>query len=100
MENKMPTSKQIEKLYAEGKTDVQIAQEIGCEAEVICAWRKARKLPSNAVKNRKDLSNLEKEAVIAREMGLTYGQYKALGYRSIEQPQRKSKKRVLDKTWC
>lgn len=97
-ENKKLDSRRIEELYAQGRTDGQIAQALGVKRETVCAWRVERRIPSNDVKQRKDLSNLEKEAIMAREMGLTYGQYKALGYRPIEPLRKRSKKRVLIKT--
>ena len=80
MKKKELNHRKIEELYDAGRTDKEIASALGVKGEAIRAWRKARRLPSNDVKQRKELSQLEKDAIAAHEMGMTYGQYKAMKY--------------------
>ena len=51
MKKKELDHRKIEELYDAGRTDREIAASLGVKREAICAWRTARRLPSNDVKN-------------------------------------------------
>lgn len=74
-------------LWLEGATDEEIMAEMDVTISPIRKWRAANNLQRNKptgvekkpVKKKpaKKLTNLERDAIAAREAGLTYGQYKA-----------------------
>lgn len=71
-------SKLAGQLYNEGAGDKEIAEACGVKVDTIRGWRKRCGLPANyEPKNPEYLTQLEKDAIKARKMGLTYGQYKA-----------------------
>lgn len=68
-------------LYSENAGDSAIAEACGVTVETIRNWRKRCGLPANyEPKNEEHLTQLEKDAIAAHRMGLTYGQYKAQQY--------------------
>lgn len=78
--------------YNAGETDAEIAAACGVHKNTVANWRKRHKLYANTPQKKKKeeqtarkktervLSPLEQDARAAREMGLTYGQYKARQY--------------------
>lgn len=87
--------------YNLGKTDAEIAAACGVHKNTVANWRKRHMLsarvpqkqkkeaqPQHAKKER-ILTPLERDAVAAREAGLTYGKYKARQY--IEQMRAKER---------
>ena len=66
-------------LYSHGLTDSEIAKQIGVRSETVCKWRNKLGLPANK-KHRLKMPPLARDAMEARRLGLTYGQYKAQSY--------------------
>lgn len=69
--------------YKAGKTDAEIAEDCGVCRETVKNWRKRNGLTLNRTKGVREKSNLtplERDAIEARKLGLTYGQYKAGQY--------------------
>ena len=64
-------------LYRRGLTDAEIAKQSGVLSGAVQKWRNKLGLPMNKAKRRKNLSSLARDAMEARRLGLTYGQYKA-----------------------
>lgn len=71
-------------LYEKGLSDPKIGEALGVSKSVISGWRKRNSLPPNIEcthrKRPRQLTPLERDAIAAREAGLTYGQYKARQY--------------------
>lgn len=66
--------------YNAGLTDQQIADNFGVHKETVRNWRRRMGLASHAAevhKKEKKLTPLERDAIAAREAGMTYGQYKS-----------------------
>lgn len=94
----MRNEDKIIELYNAGKSDGEIAVEVGTNSSNIFYWRKRHRLKSNRpsvfeihkrkvqaetekpkrVKPPRPLTPLEIAAIEARKRGLTYGQYMAL----------------------
>ena len=68
-------------LYSRGLTDAEIAKQSGVYVKTVSKWRNRMGLPANK-KRRLKMSPLARDAVEARRLGLTYGQYKAQSYES------------------
>ena len=66
-------------LYRRGLTDAEIAKQSGVRSGAVCKWRNKLGLPANK-KRRLKMSPLAHDAMEARRLGLTYGQYKAQSY--------------------
>ena len=67
-------------LYLHGLADAEIAKQSGVRSGAVCKWRNKLGLPPNKEKRRGKLSSLARDAMEARRLGLTYGQYKAQSY--------------------
>ena len=67
-------------LYRRGLTDAEIAKQSGVYVKTVGRWRNKMGLPPNEAKRRGKLSPLASDAMEARRLGLTYGQYKAQSY--------------------
>ena len=67
-------------LYRHGLTDTEIAKQSGVRSGAVCKWRNKLGLPPNKAKRLGKLSPLARDAMEARRLGLTYGQYKAQSY--------------------
>ena len=67
-------------LYRRGLTDAEIAKQSGVLSGAVQKWRNKLGLPPNKAKRREKLSPLARDAMEARRLGLTYGQYKAQSY--------------------
>ena len=66
-------------LYRRGLTDAEIAKQSGVYVGTVSKWRNKLGLPANK-KRRLKMSPLAHDAMEARRLGLTYGQYKAQSY--------------------
>ena len=66
-------------LYRRGLTDAEIAKQSGVYVKTVGKWRNRMGLPANK-KRRLKMSPLARDAMEARRLGLTYGQYKAQSY--------------------
>ena len=66
-------------LYRSGLTDAEIAKQSGVYVKTVGKWRNRMGLPVNK-KRRLKMSPLARDAMEARRLGLTYGQYKAQSY--------------------
>ena len=66
-------------LYRRGLTDAEIAKQSGVYAKTVSKWRRGMGLPAN-IMCRKKMHPLVHDAMEARRLGLTYGQYKAQSY--------------------
>lgn len=72
-------------LYMQGNTDAEMADRLGVSKSAVGTWRRINGLSVNkragaAVKGVRKLSPLAADAIAAREMGLSYGQFKAKQY--------------------
>lgn len=72
-------------LYMQGNTDAEMADRLGVSKSAVGTWRRINGLSANkragaAVKGGHKLSPLAADALAAREMGLSYGQFKAKQY--------------------
>ena len=74
-------------LYRRGLADAEIAKQSGVRSETVCKWRNKLGLPANK-KRRLKMSTLASDAMWARRLGLTYGQYKAQSYAPTVSPGR------------
>ena len=67
--------------YNAGKTDVEIAELCNVDRSTVKNWRRRNGLLGNVSNQKKPkgkkLTQLEQDAIAARELGMTYGQYKA-----------------------
>ena len=79
-------------LYRCGLTDAEIAKQSGVRSRAVCNWRNKLGLPPNKAKRQGKLSPLIRDAMEARRLGLTYGQYKAQSYAHPEPTGRGRKK--------
>ena len=79
-------------LYRRGLTDAEIAKQSGVLSGAVQKWRNKLGLPPNKAKRRGKLSPLTRDAMEARRLGLTYGQYKAQSYVPPVSPGRGRKK--------
>ena len=75
-------------LWDQGKMDKEICAECNVSEQTVKNWRHRNKLPINKAngtrsdcygrsRRKKHLSQLEMDAIAARQAGMTYGQYKA-----------------------
>ena len=78
-------------LYRRGLMDAEIAKQSGVYAKTVGKWRNRMGLPANK-KRRLKMSPLAHDAMEARRLGLTYGQYKAQSYAPPEPTGRGRKK--------
>ena len=78
-------------LYRRGLTDAEIAKQSGVYVKTVGKWRNRMGLPANK-KRRLKMSPLARDAMEARRLGLTYGQYKAQSYVPPVSPGRGRKK--------
>ena len=71
-------------LYHDGRCDREIAEYCGVAESTVGDWRRNLKLPAHPDPRKKATyspprqSTLAQDAMEAREMGLTYGQYKVM----------------------
>lgn len=63
------------RLYGLGKSDIEIAAACGVHKNTVLGWRQRNMLKAKPQRKNK-LTQLELDAIEARKMGLTYGQYK------------------------
>ena len=78
-------------LYLHGLADAEIAKQSGVYVKTVGKWRNRMGLPANK-KRRLKMSPLARDAMEARRLGLTYGQYKAQSYVPPVSPGRGRKK--------
>lgn len=69
-------------LYMQGKTDSEMADRLGVSKNAVGTWRRINGLSANkragaAVNGGRKFSPLAADAIAAREMGMSYGQFKA-----------------------
>jgi transposase len=72
------------KLYQMGLNDVEIAKRLGVNNSTVSNWRKRNSLRSNYWKSKnpkkpETMSKLVQDSVMARKVGMSYGEYKCYG---------------------
>ena len=67
------------RLYNKGEPDNYIAKVCGVTRGAVLDWRRRMGLDKNPDKKERRLSPLELDAIAARAVGMTYGQYIAAG---------------------
>lgn len=66
--------------YMQGRTDAEIGRKCGLHPNSVAAWRRLHGLSANlsgAREKSDNMSELAKDAMAARELGMSYGQFKA-----------------------
>ncbi len=86
-------SKRAMALYDQGLTDKAIAIRMGRSQTTISGWRGRHGLPPNKNKaHAKYIPPLVQDAIDAKKLGLSYGQYKAKQYEA-KQAKKKGRKK-------
>lgn len=73
---------QMMALYMRGCTDAEIGRNCGLSSKSVAAWRRVHDFTANFGDREKSgsMAELSKDAMAARELGMSYGQFKAMQY--------------------